>query len=128
MEKMKNELEEMKKKCADMESTYNAAKAELEEVQNKAKEVEEAAKEEKAKNLVHEAVKIGKIKNDAKVIADWTAKAKADFEGVSSMIESIPMNKTAAKFEIKTETKTDTKPGDLVALEMARISNKLDKK
>ncbi|MGN6416141.1 MAG: Clp protease ClpP [Pseudobacter sp.] len=105
----KNSLEEQENKVKALEEELTKAKNELKEAQDKAKNMEEEQekKEEedkatKAKNLVEGFAKQGRIKNDAKILADWTEQAKADYDGVKNLLESLPLNQKAAAFETKT--------------------------
>lgn len=126
MDKMKADMEEMENKFKEMKNAYDAAKAELDDAEDKAKKVEEGIREEKAKAMIIDYVKAGKIKNEAKAITNWTVKAKEDIEGVRAMLEAIPTNTKAAKFEVVNTDKKE--PVNSVAVEMARISNRMDKK
>ncbi|MDQ2718235.1 MAG: Clp protease ClpP [Bacteroidota bacterium] len=125
LDKMKTEMEDLEAKLKDAKDAFENAQSELDTEKEKAEKVEEAAKEEKAKNLITENVKAGKIKNEATAVSEWIEKAKADMKGVQAMLDSIPVNKSAEKFELNVEKKEIP---NSVALEMARISNKLDKK
>lgn len=124
LDKMKAEMEELESKLKDSKDAFDKAQTELESEKDKAEKVEEAAKEEKAKNLISENVQAGKIKNEATAISEWIEKAKNDMKGVQKMLDSIPVNKTAEKFELNVEKKVIV---NSVALEMAHLSNKLDK-
>lgn len=80
--------------------------SELTEVKNKfeadsklAKEKEEAeakaANEKASKEAVSNFVKLGKLKNDAKVIEAAEKHALTDLEGFKTLMEAMPVNKTA---------------------------------
>ena len=71
----------------EAEAKYNELKARYDSLENEAKVANEAkAKAEaeatanKAKSLVSNAVKLGKISNDAKVIENWEKQAIANYE------------------------------------------------
>lgn len=68
----------------------------LSELAKKQKEFEDKTKKAVADSLIDEAVKIGRITNNAEVIAIWKDKAFADAEGTKSLIESLPTNKNHA--------------------------------
>ena len=126
MDALKCKLDDAEDKFKKMKDAYDVAKAELDDADDKAKKVEDVIKEEKAKSMIVDYVKAGKIKNEAKAILDWTAKAKVDMAGVKAMLESIPTNSKAVKFEVVNTEKRE--PISSVAVEMARISNRLDSK
>lgn len=121
----KAELETMKAELEKMQNEYNEAKAKLDEQEKENERIANEAKAEKAKNLVEDAIKAGKIKNEA--LESWTAKASADFDGTKELLESIPTNKTANKIDI-TGNKAGQKEVYSVAVEMANISNRLENK
>lgn len=68
----------------------------LSELAKKQKEFEDKTKKAVADSLIDEAVKVGRITNNAEVIAIWKDKAFADAEGTKSLIESLPTNKNHA--------------------------------
>lgn len=69
------------------------AKNSLLELSKKQKEFEDKTKKAVADSLIDEAVKAGRITNNAEVIAIWKDKAFADADGTKSLIESLPTNK-----------------------------------
>jgi ATP-dependent Clp protease protease subunit len=125
LDKMKADMEEMEAKLKEAKDSFEKAQSELDAEKEKAAQVENSIKEEKAKNLIAENVKAGKIKNEAAAITEWIEKAKADMKGVQAMLDSIPLNKAAEKFELNVEKKKEV---STVAVEMAKIQNKLNKK
>ena len=117
----KNSLEEQEEKVKQLEEELAKAKASLKEAQDKAKNMEEEQekKEEedkaaKAKNLIDGFVKQGRIKNDAKLIADWTEKAKDDHDGIKNMLESLPLNQKSVSIET-TKTTSEFKGGSVIS-------------
>lgn len=125
LDKMKADLDDANAKAAAAKAEYETAKAELDTANNKLKEAADKALEVEAKSVVDAGVKAGKIKNEAKAITDWTAKAKADMAGTKALLESVPTNKTAEKFTIKTDEKEAVYNA---AGELAKISMEMDKK
>ena len=131
--KMKADMDDVEAKLATAKTEYETCKAELDTANASiatatasAAKILDAANEAAAKELVVGYVKLGKIKNEAAVIVSWTAKAKADMVGVKAMLESIPTNKAAVKFEVaNTTVKVE---GNAVAVAMAKIENKMSKK
>jgi ATP-dependent Clp endopeptidase proteolytic subunit ClpP len=129
LEKMKKELEDKQAECDKLKGDYDKAKADLEESDKKAKAEEDKAKKEKAKNLVDTYKVAGKIKAEA--VNSWINKAVDDYDGTKALLDSIPGNKTAIKIETKDTSKGGALADDMaggVALDMARISNKLGKR
>lgn len=124
--KMKADLDNSEAKFKASQEEYNKAKAELDAANNKIKEAADKALEIEAKNLVEINVKAGKIKNEVKAIAEWTAKAKLDLPGTKALLESVTVNKTSEKFKVI----TDTKEVEVfnAATELAKISMKMDAK
>lgn len=133
--KSAEELEEMKNALQAMEENYNAAKKEFEDCKNELDALNEAnAKLEdetaanKANDLISEAVKAGKIKNEANIVDGWKAQAKANFEGTKALLEGIAINKSAARFPIEDRQDDKFDASATIAIEMATISNRLDQK
>jgi len=125
LEKMKTQMEDLENQLNTAKTAFEKAQAELDSEKAKAEKIEDSIKEEKAKNLISENVKAGKIKNESAAITEWIEKAKADMKGVQAMLDSIPTNKTAEKFELNVEKKAQA---NSVAVEMAKLQNKLNKK
>lgn len=126
LDKAKNSLKEKEDKLKEKEQELKDLKAEIEkekaakeEQEKKDKAKNEAEKMDKAKNLITGFVQAGKIKNDAKTIADWTAKAVDDYDGIKDLISGLPVNKAAVKIEVKDSNKQPFK-GSLIAATMAK--------
>jgi len=131
--KSAEELEEMKNALNDMEAKFNAAKKEFEDCKNeldtlneaKAKLEEEAAVKN-ADLLIYDAVKAGKIKNEATIVEGWKAQAKASYEGTKSLLDGIAINRTANRIPLESDQRGNHDASATIALEMAKISNRLD--
>jgi hypothetical protein len=111
-----------------MKADLKEAQDKYEDCMNELASLKNKMKEDKAKDMIANFVKMGKIKNEAKSIEKWTAMAIADFDLAKDLIDELPVNKTAAK--IDTNDKVNTKIGerfDAVAMKMAEIQNKLKK-
>lgn len=100
------DIDNLKKEVKDKEDEVTQLKEKITkmEADAKAKEDEEKAEkekelDEKVKNMITGFVSQGRIKNDANIIANWTEKAKADFDGVKNLIETLPINKSSVKIE-----------------------------
>jgi ATP-dependent protease ClpP protease subunit len=92
LDKMKNDLTAKQKEYDDMKAKFDAM------TEDKIK-AENAAKELTAKTMVEGMAKIGRIKNDATTVLNWTKLAVADFDGTKKMMEDLPVNKVAVKIE-----------------------------
>lgn len=115
MEKMKEEMDAVKEELDKM-------KAEKEEDAKKAKEKDEKDKEEKAKNMIADFVKAGRIANETDVIAKWEKLAKVDYDAIKDSIEKLPNSKTASKLP---NIGTEIKPQSVINRTMADIRTKL---
>jgi ATP-dependent Clp protease protease subunit len=101
--KAKAEMEDALNKAKIAEEKYNSLVKEKEEAENKAKKAAEEVETEKAKNMVENFVKIGKIKADAS--EKWiTAVKTVGHEEVKAMLEELPVNKTASTIENKLQS------------------------
>lgn len=121
LDKMKEEMDEMKEKYNKMKEQYDKAKAELDEAEDK-------AKEEKAKACVKDYVSSGRIKNEEKIVAQWVAKLKEDFEGTKSLLDTIPVNKKSVTIPVANSNLDLNKQRNVIATAMAEISAKLERK
>lgn len=126
LDKMKADLDDADAKFKQMKAAYDAAIAEAANANNKVIKIEDEVKEEKAKAMVSEYVRIGKVFNNAAVITAWTARAKADMVETKRLLESIPTNKAAAKFNYQNSDKKE--PVYNAAVELAKISARMDQK
>jgi ATP-dependent protease ClpP protease subunit len=97
-DKAKKELDEFKKQKSEDEDKAKADKAAYDEAQNKATadKLDKDADEE-----MKNAIKDGKIKNDAELIKSYKALLIKDFAGTKKVIDALPMSKTAAVFVAK---------------------------
>ena len=127
-----SKMEEDIKKAEEDKKALKDKLAKMEEDKknedDKKAEKEEEDKKDKAKNMIEGFVVVGKIPNDAKVIADWQNKAKEDFTGVKALFDALPLNRQAPK-TITTFGGND-KPkdlvGSLIGTTMINIKNKLE--
>lgn len=115
LKKMENDYAEAQKECDDL-------KAKIADYKKKAEDAEEEEKKTKAKNMVENFAKLGKIKNEA--VEKWSALAVVDFDGTKQMLEDLPINKVANKIEVTGggEEKALT---NVVAATMVEVRNKL---
>lgn len=121
MEDLQKKYDDLKKKLADCEEEMDAmkkkakadedaTKAKADEDAKNAKKAEDEAKAKKADEDVKNAVALGKIKNDAEVIKNYTSLYLASPETTKALIDSLPINKAGASFIVNKdgETPTDT--------------------
>lgn len=94
-EEMKKMLDKIKAELDEKTQEYTVCKAKLDAMEEDKIKAENKAKEIEAKNMIESFAKTGRIKNEASTILKWTNLAIADFEGTKSLIEEIPLNKTA---------------------------------
>jgi len=99
-----DEIDKLRAKLKKLEDDKVRSDAEYEDCKNKLgalekdkKTAEDKAQEDKAKNMIDDFAKIGRIKNEETIKLTWIKLAKADFEGTKNMIEALPMNKEAVK-------------------------------
>lgn len=91
-------IENYKKDLVTATNRHDALEKELTTIKNKMEEEEKTAKEKKeadmkknAKKLIEDAVKEGKIKNDAALIEKWTNNAEKDLDGVTALVSEMPI-------------------------------------
>jgi ATP-dependent protease ClpP protease subunit len=102
----KADLDAANKKAIAAEEKYNALKAQADEAEEKAKKAEEDLADVNIKNMVEGFAKVGKIKNDAEVINKWIGTAKKmGLDETKTMLEELPINKSAVKIEIGADSK-----------------------
>jgi len=95
MDKLKAKLKKLEDEKAKNEAELEDCKSKIDAFEKDKLKAEDEAKLEKAKNMVEGFAKIGRIKNEETVKLQWVTLAKADFDGVKNMIESLPLNKEA---------------------------------
>lgn len=127
---------------AKIEGELTKAKNDLVEVQNKVTTLEAAATEAKTKEdadklaaltnasdlLIENAAKVGKIKNDADTIKNMKAQAIANFDGVKTFIDALPLNKKGAEIVNKDGGATGAVPKYTMGAVMIGIQNKAENK
>lgn len=127
LETAKAELTASEDKFKKMSDAYDALvaknKADVAEAENKAKVAEKEAATVKAKTMVEGFVKTGKIKSEA--VEKWTGLAVADFDGIKSMLDELPVNVHGKKLETVLNTTEGT--GYSAAAIMANIAAKTSK-
>lgn len=99
-----DELKTAQDSLAKLQGEFDALKAEKDAADLAAKTAAETLEETEVDATIQNAVKIGKIKNEA--VAEWKATAKAiGKEKLTAMINSLPLNKVGVKIEDKLEVK-----------------------
>lgn len=94
-DKLKADLEEKRKAFDKLKAEMDDCKSKLDAMEEDKAKAELEAKKDKAKVMVENFAKIGKIKNDATTILKWTSLAVSDFDETKNMLEELPLNKTA---------------------------------
>ena len=96
LDKLKAKLKKAEEAAAKASAEYEDCKSQLDAMEKDKKAAEEKAEEDKIKNMVEGFAKIGRIKNEATVILEWTNTGKVlGAEKVKNMIEALPLNKEA---------------------------------
>jgi ATP-dependent protease ClpP protease subunit len=125
VDKAKTEKEKMQEKMNALEKELKDSKNAIEEKEkafNEMKCTYDAMEDEKATNMVLDFAKTGKITNDEKAIAKWTALAKTDFEGTKDLIDGLPINSIAPVIPVS-DDKIEQK-GSFLQQAMKTITNK----
>ena len=115
----KVKLDGLNKQVQDLTEAKNKAENSLKEIENKAIEEKAAKVKVDAKNLVDEAVKAGRIKNDADVITKFTALAEKDLESTKEVINALPVSKQMPGKSEKNELPVNSYT---MAAQMAKLS------
>jgi ATP-dependent Clp endopeptidase proteolytic subunit ClpP len=100
-EKMKKDLDEAKSKYDSLKAEYDKFMDEKNKLDAQNKAEADKALIAKVDELIKTAVDAGKIANEEKVVADWKAQAKASFDSVKNMIDTLPVNKKAPVKTVK---------------------------
>jgi ATP-dependent Clp endopeptidase proteolytic subunit ClpP len=100
MDKLKAKLAKAEEAAKNANADLEKCKAEIDAMNEDKAKAEDEAKAEKAKNMIEDFAKIGRIKNEATEILKWTNTAlKLGLDEVKAMIEALPLNKPAEKIE-----------------------------
>lgn len=112
------ELEDAKAKAKAAKEAYDKLKADTED---KLK----ADTEDKAEKMVTNYAKIGRIKNDATVIAKWKTLAVNDYAGTETLIKDLPLNKSASIVKLEAvDSEAALKYAGTAAAKMLEITNR----
>lgn len=93
----KAKVDALNKALTEANEAKTKAENSLKDIENKAAEEKATALKAEAKNLIEGAVKAGKIKNEADVIAKFTALAEKDLDATKEVVNALPVNKQAPK-------------------------------
>jgi ATP-dependent Clp protease protease subunit len=99
--KLKAKFEKAESDLAKAKKDYEDCKSKLDAMEEDKKAAEDSAKEEKAKMMVEDYAKVGRIKNEASIKLPWITMAKVDFDGTKAMIEALPLNKVAVTIPVE---------------------------
>ena len=127
-DKLKSDLKEAQDKVTEIQDKLTKAETDLKEVTDKTEADAVVAIEEKAVEMVTNFAKIGRIKNDAEVIATWKALAVKDMAGTKKLIEDLPLNKVANKIDAPGVNPDAVKAAGTAQGIMFAIENKLKNK
>jgi hypothetical protein len=128
-----DELQNKANLVSELENKFKALENNYKTLENKVKDAEKAEEEAKlaaieieATTEITNAVKVGKIQNDAAVIEMWTNNYKSNPVATKELINSIPLSKSAPKLpETKGEGVSNEAALTMVAaIEMASLQNK----
>jgi len=95
MDKLKAKMKKLEEDKAKNDAELEDCKSKIDAYEKDKLKAEDEAKADKAKNMVEDFAKIGRIKNEETVKLQWVNLAKNDFDGVKAMIEALPLNKKA---------------------------------
>jgi len=95
MDKLKAKMKKLEEDKAKNDAELEDCKSKIEAYEKDKAKAEDEAKAEKAKNMVENFAKLGRIKNEETVKLSWINLARVDFDGTKNMIEALPLNKTA---------------------------------
>jgi uncharacterized protein YdiU (UPF0061 family) len=118
-------IQDLENELANKKADYDKLANELNEMKAKAKADEEARVGNKSKEIISNAVKIGKIKNDAKVIEMWENNYKTNPTGTEEMLESMGITKKSADIS-QDKIANEGELTNVVAKEMATLRNKFN--
>jgi ATP-dependent Clp protease protease subunit len=86
-------IDELTKALEKAKKEYEDCKAKLDAIKKDKKSFEEKAEEDKAKELVENMAKIGRIKNEELVKLDWLNTAKlVGYDKAKEILEKLPLN------------------------------------
>lgn len=119
---LKVELKTATDNVATIQAKLNAAELALKTTKDAADLAATTELETEAETMVTAFAKVGRIKNDAAVIATWKDAAVKDMAGTKKMIEDLPLNKVANRVE--TDTGVDDKIKGTAAYKMWEIANR----
>jgi hypothetical protein len=111
MKKMKEDMDAeaktAKAKYDDLETEYTKMKKSMEESEAKAKEKSMKEAKDKAAGVIAKAQNEGRLpKLDEEGLLKWVNKYETDPIGTQDLIDSLPINKTAATYNVTTTTTT----------------------
>ncbi len=116
MDKLKDAMNKTKSEYDKATAAYKDAKEKLDAMEKDKKSADDKLSEEKAKNMVDDFAKAGRIKNEETSKLKWVNMAKADFEGTKAMIEELPLNKAAVVIPVENKLPEGALPTSAVGL------------
>jgi len=129
--KAKDALDAAEAKYKDLKDKFDKMEADNKVAAEAAAKVANENATNKAKELVTNAVKVGKIKNEAKLIENWTKQAVENFDSTKDLLDSIAPSKPGAKVGEVVNKGTEGSEKELtmvIAKEMGAIRNRIEEK
>ena len=115
--KLLDKLAKLEAEAAKNEAELNDCKSKLEAIEKDKAKAEEEMKLEKAKNLIEDFAKVGRIKNEEVVKLQWTKIAIVQgIEETKNMLEALPLNKVAPVLNPTANTVDDAHATSAMAL------------
>ena len=110
----------------NLKAELEVIKCELDVIKNAKAKVEKDAMDSKIITMLNANVKAGKIKADS--LDTWKASAEKDYDFTVKLIEGLPINKTAVKFDVQ-DRQTPAAPSEKVhaysaAMKMAELQKR----
>jgi ATP-dependent Clp protease protease subunit len=119
-------IKDLENELANKKAEYDKLDNELNAMKAKAKADEEARVGNEAKVEIENAVKVGKIKNEAPVIEMWTKNYLANPAGTKAILESMVINKKGADLGTHTNTGNDSELTAVASKKMVELQNKFN--
>lgn len=126
LKKKGEEYDKLKKERDDLQAEMDKSKKEAKDKADADEKDKKEKAEKDAKDKVMNAVKLGKIRNEAKAIEKWIKVAKESPEDFDDLVGAQPLNKAANKIELPADGGGgEKKPTSVIAAAMAKNSAKM---
>jgi len=125
VEKVKKALDEAKTKCDELEKKYNELKKVKDEADEEAENKDKMETKNKAEELINDAIKVGKITNEAS--SHWVNLALTNYDSASEMIKNLSVSKKGISINISDVNNSEGNLTNVVAQTMVNLQNKFNK-